>query len=224
MPWRELASGTRVPCGTQLYRYAPNPPFMRDLVKAMSWRKFPVSLTELCIDTTLRCGQSFRWKQSRPGTYSCALHGRLLSVRQDATHLYYRATFPAPIAASPPSSSSATPLLPQTDGVKREPASDGAPTAVKAEPGEADDDDTEAFLRHYLNLEPDLGRLYEEWAARDANFRRRAPRFAGVRVLRQDAWEALVGFICSSNNNIARISQMVRTSLAFITVPDWGRC
>jgi N-glycosylase/DNA lyase len=31
-----------------------------------------------------------------------------------------------------------------------------------------------------------------------------------VRILRQDPWEALVGFICSSNNNIARISQMVR--------------
>lgn len=24
------------------------------------WRKLPVSLTELCLDTTLRCGQSFR--------------------------------------------------------------------------------------------------------------------------------------------------------------------
>jgi len=30
-----------------------------------------------------------------------------------------------------------------------------------------------------------------------------------VRILKQDAWEALVGFICSSNNNISRISQMV---------------
>lgn len=28
-------------------------------------------------------------------------------------------------------------------------------------------------------------------------------------MLNQDAWEALVGFICSSNNNISRISQMV---------------
>lgn len=25
------------------------------------WRKLPVSLTELCINTTLRCGQSFRY-------------------------------------------------------------------------------------------------------------------------------------------------------------------
>lgn len=24
------------------------------------WRKLPVSLSELCINTTLRCGQSFR--------------------------------------------------------------------------------------------------------------------------------------------------------------------
>ena len=69
--------------------------------------------------------------------------------------------------------------------------------------------ETEAFLRHYLNLGPNLGELYENWSAADANFKKRAPRFTGIRILRQDAWEALVGFICSSNNNIARISQMV---------------
>lgn len=27
------------------------------------WRKLPVTLAELCIDTTLRCGQSFRWRK-----------------------------------------------------------------------------------------------------------------------------------------------------------------
>jgi N-glycosylase/DNA lyase len=27
------------------------------------WRKLPVSLAELCIDTVLRCGQSFRWRK-----------------------------------------------------------------------------------------------------------------------------------------------------------------
>lgn len=29
------------------------------------WRKLPVTLAELCIETTLRCGQSFRWKKLR---------------------------------------------------------------------------------------------------------------------------------------------------------------
>ena len=70
-------------------------------------------------------------------------------------------------------------------------------------------DDTEALLRRYFNLGPNLTELYERWSQADANFKKRAPKFTGVRILKQDAWEALVGFICSSNNNIARISQMV---------------
>lgn len=28
--------------------------------RILNWRKLPISLSELCIDTTLRCGQSFR--------------------------------------------------------------------------------------------------------------------------------------------------------------------
>lgn len=70
-------------------------------------------------------------------------------------------------------------------------------------------DDTEDLIRHYFNLEPNLTELYEQWAAADKNFKRKALQFTGIRILRQDAWEALVSFICSSNNNIARISQMV---------------
>jgi hypothetical protein len=34
-------------------------------LRVSEWRKLPMSLTELCIETTLRCGQSFRWKKLR---------------------------------------------------------------------------------------------------------------------------------------------------------------
>lgn len=74
-------------------------------------------------------------------------------------------------------------------------------------------DDTEDLLRHYFSLEVDLKELYEYWSEVDANFRRRAPNFGGVRILNQDPWETLLAFICSSNNNIPRISQMVCSSL-----------
>ncbi|MCJ1396987.1 8-oxoguanine glycosylase ogg1 [Xylographa trunciseda] len=154
----------------------------------MSWCKLPVSLTELCLDTTLRCGQSFRWKKSEDNIWSCALHGRILSLRQDAAHLHYRALFPEALKA---------PLTPPSSAP---PSADG--TAVEI-------DDTEELVQHYLNLEPNLTELYEEWSSADRNFKKKAPKFTGVRILRQDAWEALVGFICSSNNNIIRISQMM---------------
>lgn len=51
--------------------------------------------------------------------------------------------------------------------------------------------------------------LYSQWSSADPNFKKKAPKFTGIRILRQDAWETLICFICSSNNNIARISQMV---------------
>ncbi|KAH7068505.1 DNA glycosylase [Paraphoma chrysanthemicola] len=155
-------------------------------LRAAEWHKLPTSLTELCINTTLRCGQSFRWRKSADDEWSMALHGRVLSLRQDAEALHYRAMYP-----------SVTTKLPT-------PPPSNAPS-VTAE----DDDDTLALIRHYFNLEPNLGQLYEQWAASDANFKKRAPKFTGIRILRQDAWEALIGFICSSNNNISRISGMV---------------
>ena len=176
-------------------------------IHTLPWRKLPISLTELCLDTSLRCGQSFRyggwdWRdcesiltlcrwRKNDDIWSCALHGRILSFRQDATHLHYTATFPEHTQAppSPPSS---------------------APTSETGQTFEIDD--TEALVHHYLNLGINLTNLYEQWSTADVNFKKKAPKFTGVRILRQDAWEALVGFICSSNNNIIRISQMVRPS------------
>lgn len=172
------------------------------------WRKLPVTLAELCIDTTLRCGQSFRWRKFddewcahlifSPLAWSgeivvntfpcrrCTLHGRILCLKQDPTHLHYKVTWPE--SASP----SALPTPPLSGN--------GTPRAH---------DDTEALLRSYFALNLDLGRLYEQWSNVDPNFRKKAPTFTGVRILNQDAWEALIAFICSSNNNISRISQMV---------------
>ncbi|KAL9604783.1 MAG: hypothetical protein Q9219_000231 [cf. Caloplaca sp. 3 TL-2023] len=156
-------------------------------MRSIAWRKLPVSLTELCLDTTLRCGQSFRWRKV-DDTWLCAIHGRVLSLRQDSTHLHYRASFP--------------------DGSLEPPTPPLSTPASTVSPIE-DTDDTEALVKHYLNLSPNLEDLYKQWASVDANFKKKAPRFAGIRILKQAAWEALVGFICSSNNNIIRISQMM---------------
>lgn len=90
------------------------------------------------------------------------------------------------------------------------------PLSARSSAVELEDEETETLLKHYLNLTPDLTALYEQWSSVDSNFKKRAPKFTGVRILKQDAWEALVGFICSSNNNIIRISQMVWDAMSFI--------
>lgn len=115
-----------------------------------------------------------------------ALHNRILSLHQDPEYLYYRSLPPSPLQAPPTPPSSKPPSVP-----------------------DAGDDDTLELIKHYFNLTPNLTNLYGQWSASDPNFAKKAPKFTGVRILKQDAWEALVGFICSSNNNIIRISQMV---------------
>ncbi|PHH59030.1 hypothetical protein CDD81_3932 [Ophiocordyceps australis] len=147
------------------------------LKRVSEWQTLPVSLSELCIDTTLRCGQSFRWRKLND-EWTCTLQGRIISLKQDPLRLHYKVTWPDDSSAAP---------------------AEDATTQH----------DTEELLRRYFSLGLDLGALYKQWSGADANFRKRAPGFAGVRILSQDAWEALICFICSSNNNISRISQMV---------------
>ncbi|KAF7724423.1 8-oxoguanine glycosylase ogg1 [Apophysomyces ossiformis] len=65
-------------------------------------------------------------------------------------------------------------------------------------------------LRDYFQLDKvSLEECYQRWSKLDPNFDRKAYLFQGIRILRQDPWENLICFICSSNNNIARITQMV---------------
>ncbi|RWS17718.1 N-glycosylase/DNA lyase-like protein [Dinothrombium tinctorium] len=67
------------------------------------------------------------------------------------------------------------------------------------------------LLTDYFNLNYSLSDLYEHWSRCDENFAAIAPKFTGVRVLRQQPEENLFSFICSSNNNIQRISKMIES-------------
>lgn len=60
----------------------------------------------------------------------------------------------------------------------------------------------------YLRLNDNLEDLCDIWSKSDPKFPRNYP---GIRLLRQDPLETLFAFICSQNNLIARIKQLVRT-------------
>ncbi|XP_066586293.1 N-glycosylase/DNA lyase isoform X2 [Prorops nasuta] len=64
-------------------------------------------------------------------------------------------------------------------------------------------------LSKYFRLEVSLKNHCEKWALKDPYFAKCADKACGVRILNQDVVETLFSFICSSNNNIRRISGMV---------------
>ncbi|KAI3836398.1 hypothetical protein MKW98_008159 [Papaver atlanticum] len=73
----------------------------------------------------------------------------------------------------------------------------------------SDKDDAKAALEDYLNAGISLKEMWETFSASDPKFAELALHLGGARVLRQDPFECLIQFLCSSNNNIGRITKMV---------------
>lgn len=73
-----------------------------------------------------------------------------------------------------------------------------------------------AALCEYFQLEASLPALHAQWREADPRMAVVLDRLPGLRVLRQEPVECLFSFICSSNNNIGRITgilERVRTAL-----------
>ncbi|KAF5389803.1 hypothetical protein D9757_003727 [Collybiopsis confluens] len=141
---------------------------------------------QLSLSAVLKCGQSFRWT-----------------------------VYPLNTDASPPSHEYRFCLHDRvvclrqtpTDILYRAVFPDPQPTPAERA---LRDTETLLWLKDYFQLNVDLASLYEEWASRDKVFLGIKDRFTGIRMLRQDPWENLISFICSSNNNISRITKMVQ--------------
>ena len=63
-----------------------------------------------------------------------------------------------------------------------------------------------------------LTNIFQKWAEVDPVFENIAVKFPGVRILKQDPVENLFSFICSSNNNIQRISGVYNCKSFFFEI------
>ena len=71
-------------------------------------------------------------------------------------------------------------------------------------------EDFEKTLREYFDLDRDYNEIMEKVSIDD--YMKRATSYgAGLRLLRQETWEALCSFIISQNNNIPRIKRIIST-------------
>ncbi|MFU8767930.1 MAG: DNA-3-methyladenine glycosylase family protein [Candidatus Methanoperedens sp.] len=64
------------------------------------------------------------------------------------------------------------------------------------------------FIREYFRLDDDMVKIYES-INRDALMDALIRKYRGLRLVRQDPWECLVSYICSSNNTIRNIKNSI---------------
>ncbi len=70
-------------------------------------------------------------------------------------------------------------------------------------------EDFEGIWRNYLDLDLDYGKIRAEVSAIHPVLKEACAYAPGIRILRQEPWEALCTFIISQNNNIKRIKGIV---------------
>ena len=146
------------------------------------WERLTEGPSALDLELTLPGGQAFRWSRTgRSGEWAGVVHGHPVLLRQDGAE---SATRGVEFRAVPPLPSSAPGA-----GTRRPPL--------------------RAALEDYFALSTDLDALGARFSQADSRFADIFPYLRGSRILRQEPTEALMAFICSSNNNIARISGMV---------------
>ncbi|KAM4610893.1 N-glycosylase/DNA lyase [Polymixia lowei] len=175
-----------------------------------AWGSLACTRSELRLDLTLGCGQTFRWRETGDGHWTGVMGGRVWTLTQTDDTLWYHVY-------------NKQDSQKEADGRKRKACASlqGHDKSEKRFKGTLKEEDEpvvvsveqdtkeEEMLRDYFQLNVKLGELYREWGAADPHFKQIANIFTGVRMLRQDPTECLFSFICTSNNHISRIQGMV---------------
>ncbi|MBE6688852.1 MAG: DNA-3-methyladenine glycosylase 2 family protein [Ruminococcaceae bacterium] len=73
----------------------------------------------------------------------------------------------------------------------------------------ADKGDYDSVWRSFLDMDTDYKALSDAFSAMGGVMKEAAEIGKGIRILRQDPWEALCSFIISQNNNIPRIKKII---------------
>ncbi|XP_072223817.1 N-glycosylase/DNA lyase [Leuresthes tenuis] len=180
---------------------------------AKMWRSVACLKSELRLDLTLACGQSFRWKETAEGHWTGVMGGRVWTLTQTDDTLWYQVyTNQDEQKEAGDNKRRAGVSLQEGNGAVKK-RFKGAPWKDEEDPqavtAEQNRDVEAEMLRDYFQLHVKLGDLYKEWGAADCHFKQIADIFTGVRMLRQDPTECLFSFICTSNNHISRIQGMV---------------
>ena len=73
----------------------------------------------------------------------------------------------------------------------------------------APEESLRSLVESYFRLDQDVGPIHDALCRVDSNMARLVEQYGGMRILRQDPWECLVSYICSQNNSIDRIAEIV---------------
>lgn len=147
-----------------------------------SFQSLKLPLAQLNLKAVLKCGQSFRWTVVQLNSDDETLPDKT-EISGDS-----KIDRPPPTEEWRLTLADRIVCLRQTDDEIFYRACFPSGSSIDS----SSSDSTLQWLRDYFQLDVDLKNLYSQWSQSDPVFKKVAPRFVGIRILRQDPWENLV--------------------------------
>ncbi|MCR5481851.1 MAG: 8-oxoguanine DNA glycosylase [Clostridia bacterium] len=142
-------------------------------------------LKDFSPEQTFECGQCFRWNREADGSYTGVVGKCIANIK----------------------------ALQLSDKARRS-SDEAGEYAASIEITTSGEEPDLAFWENYLDLGRNYGAVKERLTVSDPVIAEAVSCGAGIRILRQDAWETLISFIISQNSNIPRIKRCIESLCA----------
>lgn len=152
------------------------------------------------LDHIFDCGQCFRWEKEEDGSYTGIAFGKPVNMS-----IGYDEDGTAPL--SPKEAMRRTQLRAAISDVTQYTRHKDVFLTID----NATLEDYKNIWAPYLDLDRDYSAIKAELAERDEVIKKAIEFGSGIRILRQDLWEALISFVVSQNNNIPRIKGCIES-------------
>ncbi|ROL45530.1 N-glycosylase/DNA lyase [Anabarilius grahami] len=146
-----------------------------------AWRSITCPRSELRLDLTLGCGQTFRWRETADGHWTGVMRGKVWTLTQTEDMLWYYVY--------------SHQKNPGTENRQKQKVEEKEQLLVKRSKRMIDmkqeevgmctvmsetDNKDEDLLRDYFQLDVKLGDLYRNWSTADPHFKHTANIFTGI--------------------------------------------
>ncbi|ANQ07278.1 N-glycosylase/DNA lyase [Plasmodium coatneyi] len=159
----------------------------------LKWRRINVTKNELQLKYCFLIGQEFCFSEVCRDTYIGLVNKKIYLFKETEEGIFYQCVY--------------DPRGGRGDGTEGEDApqerQSGNPDSGKT------NDLYEQDVNDFFNLQFPLSKNIEMWKKKDKRMKEITDRISGLRILKADSVESFFSFLCSTNNNIPRITLMI---------------
>ncbi|SBS85434.1 N-glycosylase/DNA lyase, putative [Plasmodium ovale] len=155
-----------------------------------SWKKLNVSTNDLQLKYCFLIGQEFCFSQVDYNTYIGLINKKIYLFKETDTNIFYQCLY-------------------DNNRIERIKNEDCYMNSNNGKNIEAHSSSYEQDVHEFFNLEFPLKENIETWKKKDKRMDEITDKIKGLRILKTDSVESFFSFLCSTNNNIPRITLMI---------------